>query len=34
MAGRTALEVQGRLIDVERRSGGRFASDPMSVLAD
>lgn len=32
-AGRAALEVHGRLIDVEKRSGGKFSSDPMSVLS-
>ncbi|OGA73037.1 MAG: hypothetical protein A3G27_02345 [Betaproteobacteria bacterium RIFCSPLOWO2_12_FULL_66_14] len=31
--GRAVLEADGRLIDVEKRSGGRFSSDPMSLLA-
>jgi 2,4-didehydro-3-deoxy-L-rhamnonate hydrolase len=33
-AGRAALEHNGRLIDVEKRSGGKFSADPMSLLAD
>jgi 2,4-didehydro-3-deoxy-L-rhamnonate hydrolase len=31
--GRPLLEKDGRLIDVEKRSGGRFAADPMALLA-
>lgn len=29
---RAGLEVEGRFIDLETRSGGRFSSDPMSVF--
>src|ERR1035437_4667491 len=32
--GRAALEASGRLIDVERQSGGKFSSDPMFVLSN
>src|SRR5882724_9450087 len=31
--GRAGLCVEGRIVDVERAAGGRFGSDPMSVLA-
>jgi 2-keto-4-pentenoate hydratase/2-oxohepta-3-ene-1,7-dioic acid hydratase in catechol pathway len=31
--GRACLVVGGRSVDLERRSGGRFASDPMQALA-
>jgi len=31
--GRLTLETQGRLIDIESRSEGRFPSDPMAVFA-
>ena len=31
--GRAVLLVEDRLVDVERRSDGRFPSDPMTVLA-
>jgi 2-keto-4-pentenoate hydratase/2-oxohepta-3-ene-1,7-dioic acid hydratase in catechol pathway len=30
---RASLSIDGRLVDVERRSQGRFPSDPMAVLA-
>jgi 2-keto-4-pentenoate hydratase/2-oxohepta-3-ene-1,7-dioic acid hydratase in catechol pathway len=30
--GRAVLEIDGRLIDIADRSGGRFAADPMAVL--
>ena len=33
-AGRLALEVDGRAIDVEQRSAGRFAPDPMAAFRD
>jgi len=33
-AGRLALEVEGRAIDVEERSAGRFAADPMAAFRD
>ena len=32
--GRATLEAAGRLIDVQRRSGGRFSADPMAVIAN
>lgn len=32
LEGRLTLETQGRLIDVESRSGSRFPSDPMAVF--
>ncbi len=32
--GRLALEVEGRAIDVERRSAGRFGADPMTAYRD
>jgi 2,4-didehydro-3-deoxy-L-rhamnonate hydrolase len=31
--GRSKLDSGGRLIDVEKRSGGKFSTDPMAVLA-
>ena len=31
--GRACLEIEGRLVDIERASAGRFASDPMAVLS-
>ena len=31
--GRAGLDCDGRFVDVEKRSGGRFASDPMQALA-
>jgi 2-keto-4-pentenoate hydratase/2-oxohepta-3-ene-1,7-dioic acid hydratase in catechol pathway len=31
--GRAGVSIGGRVVDVERGSGGRFASDPMSALA-
>jgi 2,4-didehydro-3-deoxy-L-rhamnonate hydrolase len=31
-AGRAGLCVDGRVVDLERRSGGRFGSDPMAAL--
>jgi 2-keto-4-pentenoate hydratase/2-oxohepta-3-ene-1,7-dioic acid hydratase in catechol pathway len=33
-AGRLALELDGRAIDVEARSGGRFSCDPMAAFGD
>jgi len=33
LEGRAALHVDGRVVDVERRSAGRFTSDPMAALA-
>ena len=33
VAGRAALIVDGRTVDVERASGGRLPSDPMAVIA-
>jgi 2-keto-4-pentenoate hydratase/2-oxohepta-3-ene-1,7-dioic acid hydratase in catechol pathway len=32
--GRACLLAEGRLVDIERRSEGRFTSDPMAALAD
>jgi 2-keto-4-pentenoate hydratase/2-oxohepta-3-ene-1,7-dioic acid hydratase in catechol pathway len=32
--GRAALDVDGFLIDVEKRSGGTFSADPMALLAN
>ena len=34
LAGRAALDLEGRAIDVADRSNGRFSSDPMLLLAD
>ena len=33
-AGRAAVAVDGRLVDVERASGGRLSSDPMDAVAN
>lgn len=32
LSGRAVIDAAGRLIDVERRSGGRFGSDPMALF--
>jgi 2-keto-4-pentenoate hydratase/2-oxohepta-3-ene-1,7-dioic acid hydratase in catechol pathway len=34
VSGRAQLVVEGRLVDVERASGGRLPADPMAVIAD
>ncbi len=33
LAGRAGLDLEGRYVDLERRSGGRFSSDPMAVFS-
>src|SRR5215468_9632762 len=33
VSGRASAEVGGAVVDVERRSNGRFPSDPMGVIA-